>query len=142
MGRPLVYVAHPVTAYGSAHARRGFRAVQTLLPDAELIDPAAAFCSTAQWLAEWPRLVLRIDATVAFGAEDRTVGAGVARELFDAEAAGVPTAVLAEGMLRTWRGISLLPQNRRTPARIGFLITGRKLAGSVLVSLPTAREER
>ena len=138
MGRPLVYVAHPVTAYGSAHARRRFRAIQTLLPDAGLIDPATAFSSTAQWLAEWPNLVFRVDAVVAFPSEDRTVGAGVARELFDAEAAGVPTAVLSEGILRTWRGVSLLPQHLRTPLRIGDLITGRKLATSALVSLPTS----
>lgn len=138
----LVYIAHPVTTYGSAHARRQLRAVKVLLPDTDLIDPSTAFANTEQWLAEWPSLVRSLDAVVAFGAEDRTVGAGVARELFDAEAAGVTTAVLAEGVLRMWRGISLLPQNRRTPARIGYLVTGRRLAASSAVSAPGAGEER
>jgi hypothetical protein len=100
--------------------------VKTLLPDAEVIDPSTAFVSTAHWLTEWPALVRSLDAVIAVAAEDRTVGAGVARELFDAEAVGVPTTVLVEGVFRMWRGISLLSPNRRTPARIGHLITGRK----------------
>ena len=70
MALPLVYVAYPATAYGGPYARRQLRVVQTLLPDAHLIDPAAAFGSTAQWRAEWPELVRQVAGVVAFGAED------------------------------------------------------------------------
>lgn len=131
---PWVYVAHPVSTYGSAHARRQFGAIGTLLPDATLINPATTFTSTAHWLAQWPELVLRLDAVIAFAAEDGTIGAGVARELLDAQVVGAGTAVLDEDTLRQWRGVLLLPLNLRTPARVGRLITGRRVVVSAFVS--------
>jgi hypothetical protein len=125
---PRVYVAYPVTAYGSAHARRQFRAIGALLPEATLIDPATAFTGNEHWLTRWPELVLSLDAVVAFAAADGTVGAGVARELFDAEATGVATAVFSGDELRGWRGIWLLPRPTRSPKHIGYLVPGFRTA--------------
>jgi hypothetical protein len=112
--------------------------VKTLLPDAEVIDPSTAFASTAHWLTEWPALVRSLDAVIAVAADDRTVGAGVARELFDAEAVGAPTAVLVDAALRVWRGVALLPPTCRTPGRVGYLVAGRRLAASSVLSVPAA----
>jgi hypothetical protein len=59
---------------------------------------------------------------------------GSSRELFDAEAVGVATAVLDEGTLRQLRDVLLLPLNIRTPARFGRLLSGPRVVASSFVS--------
>jgi hypothetical protein len=49
---PSVYVAHPMTGYGSAHAAACIEAPADLLPSANLTDPAMVYAGDAEWHAQ------------------------------------------------------------------------------------------
>jgi hypothetical protein len=124
--RPPVYVAHPMTGYGTPHAVACLDALGALLPDARLIDPATVFASDAEWQRSWPRLVRRLWGFVIFGAEDGTVGAGCIRELADAIAMGVPVAGFDNGRrLREILSFDLIDEATRSARRTGTMQLGR-----------------
>jgi hypothetical protein len=125
--RSPVYVAHPMTAYGTPHAAACLDALAGLLLGARLIDPATIFASDVEWLASWPRLVRTLGGFVMFGAEAGTIGAGCIRELADAIAFGVPIAGFDLGRrgLRQISGFDLIEVGRLSARRTATLQLGR-----------------
>ncbi|HXQ58436.1 MAG TPA: hypothetical protein VN799_00010 [Acidimicrobiales bacterium] len=99
-----LYVASPVTAYGTPHRGRALAGIRAEVGAGTVIlDPAVLFTTDAEWLAEWPRLVRSLDMLVIVPAADRTVGAGVLREVSDALAHCVPVSLWAPpGRLVPW----------------------------------------
>jgi hypothetical protein len=124
-----VYVAHPMTGYGNAHAAACFDAIGELLPGARLIDPATVYASDAEWFASWPRLVRRLGGFVIFGEPDGTIGAGCIRELADAIAMGVPVAGFDIRLgLQEIMGFDLIDEGSRSARRTGTMRLGPALA--------------
>jgi len=99
-----VYVASPVAAYGTPYRARALAAIRREVgPDAVAIDPAILFASNEDWLRTWPIVVRTLDALVIVPGADRTIGAGVLREVSDALAYGVPVSLWAPpGRLVPW----------------------------------------
>jgi hypothetical protein len=95
--RPRVYLAHPVSTYGTRWATRCVRAVEQAWADAEVIDPATWFASNEEWLASWPSIVKTLAALVVVGDELGRIGVGCWREMGDAIFWEVPVFTLAEG---------------------------------------------
>lgn len=137
--RPLVYVAHPVTTYGTTDERDTLARLAVLLPDVELVDPSTRYENTAEWLADWPRLVFTIDALVLFTEPNRTIGAGCLRELAESMGWGIPIALLDDTGLREVRSVGVLPQGQRTPARTAVVSGGRPVEPGALLAAPRAR---
>ena len=127
--RPRVYLAHPMTTYGTDHARRALSGLAELLSGCELLNPAEQAWETNEaWLAEWPVIVRNIVGLVVFAHQDGTVGTGCLRELGDAIAERVPVAGYSiEAGLVDLAGVDFLPRGERTPRRVGTL----RLAGPV-----------
>jgi len=120
-----VYVAHPMTGYGTPHAMASLHALGELLPGARLIDPGMVYTSDAEWQRSWPRLVRTLGGFVIFGEPDGTVGAGCIRELADAIALGVPMAGFDLGRgLREIAGVDLINADCRNGKRAGTLRLG------------------
>jgi hypothetical protein len=61
-----------------------------------MVEPRLEFISTSDWLRRWPDVLETLDAIVAFGCIDNTIGKGVYAEVFDALAIGVPVWWLSE----------------------------------------------
>ena len=126
--RPSVYVAHPMTSYGTPHAGACLDALAVLLPGTRLIDPAAVFASDAEWQRSWPGLVRTLGGFVVFGDESGTIGAGCVRELADAVGMGVQVGGFDIGRgLRHIRGLNLFDRTLRSPRRMGTMRLGRTL---------------
>jgi hypothetical protein len=131
MKLPRIYVAHPVTTYGTLHEAACLDALAELLPGSDLVDPATIWTTSAQWLDAWPAMVQTLAGLVVFAAVDGSVGAGVLREVADALAFGVPSAVFEErpgrgavpGLFEL-AGVELLRPENRSPQRVGVLVPG------------------
>ena len=130
--QPRIYAAHPMTAYGTDHARRALSGLAELLSGCELLDPEERAWETDEaWLAEWPGIVRNIVGLVVFAHEDGTVGTGCLRELGDAIAERVPVAGYStEAGLVDLAGVDFLPRGERTPCRVGTLRLGGPVAWS------------
>jgi hypothetical protein len=91
----------------------------------EIIDPAAVFADTTDWLARWPSLHRDLSVVIVFGDEAGYVGAGCLREVSDAIVAGIPVLGLdlTIGLSESVSFDLLLPWNR-TPARTARLVLG------------------
>jgi hypothetical protein len=92
-----VYLAHPVSTYGTPWAARCLEAVEQAWPDCEVIDPAAWFASNEEWLARWPSIVPSLSALVVVGDELGRIGVGCWLEVGDAIFWQVPVFTLTEG---------------------------------------------
>ena len=134
-----LYVARPLTAYGTDLDRRQLARVAEHFPEAEVLDPAAMFTSNAGWLAVWPEMVGTLDLIVLWADEDGFIGAGCLREVIDAMVASVPVVALDwKGRLRTFAGIHChgpLP----SPARVGELVYGDLLPPAIMLAALSAR---
>jgi hypothetical protein len=120
-----VYVAHPMSCYGSPYTAACFDALAGLLPEARLVNPSTIFASDAEWRRAWPRLVGVLGGFVMFGAEDGTIGAGCIGELADSIAVGVPIAGFELGRgLREIRGYDVIDPGTRSPRRAAILRLG------------------
>lgn len=129
---PLVYAAHPLTCYSSAHERACLAAIAAALPEAEVVDPAECFADDADWLARWPALVAVLSAVVLFADEEGCVGAGCLREVADAIAAGLPVLVLDDRQhLCELEALRLLPASLRTAARVGVVEAGEVVTAAL-----------
>ncbi len=125
--RPRVYVAHPMTSYGTAHERSCLATLAELLPGVELCDPAGRYRTDDGWLRAWPRVLQTLSGLVIFPCENGTVGTGCLRELTDAIAAYVPVAVLVGYELHEIDGFQLLAPPWRSARNAARLITGQAM---------------
>jgi hypothetical protein len=138
---PLVYAAHPLTCYRSAHERACLDAIASAFPGAEVLDPAECFADAADWLAGWPALVPTLSALVLFADEQGNVGAGCLREVADAIAEDLPVLLLDRGHeLCELRSLRIFPPWRRTRSR-----TAVPAGGAVVIDpagIPRRHETR
>jgi hypothetical protein len=134
MTAPRVYVAHPMTCYGTTHARSCLDGIARALPACELVDPEAlAWTSHEAWLVGWRDILGTLAGLVVFAARDGTIGAGCLREIGDALDARVPVAAYArDGGLMGLADFDLLPEGERTARRYGTLL----LAGTLRLPWP------
>lgn len=133
MTPPRIYVAHPITSYGTEHGAVCLDALAELLPGSDLVDPAALFTTSAQWLEAWPAMVQTLAGLVVFGAADGTIGSGCLLEVADAMAAGLPVAAFEEGpSLVELVGVEFLRPSERTARRVGVLVPGEPIDWSYL----------
>jgi hypothetical protein len=97
-----LYVASPVYTYGTDRYRTMVRHARRHFPRFSLVEPRHEFTSTSDWLRRWPDVLDTLDAIVAFGCIDNTIGQGVHAEVADAVANGVPVWWLTEdgGLVR------------------------------------------
>lgn len=101
MSRRL-YVASPVVTYGTDRYRAMVRHARRHFPRFSLVEPRHEFMSTSDWLRRWPDVLDALDAIVAFGCIDNTIGQGVYAEVCDAVTKNLPTWWLNEngGLVR------------------------------------------
>ncbi len=127
--RPRIYVAHPMSAYKTAHARRLVATLGKVLPDADVVDPEQlAWATSEAWFDAWPDVLAGLSGVVVFAAADETIGLGCVLELTDALAAGVALAGLDSSGLRRLEGFRLLPESKRTWRSIARLLLGARIA--------------
>jgi hypothetical protein len=117
---------HHIT-YGTAWEHECHAALQDLLPEVELYDPATRYSSNATWRRAWPRVLETLSGLVLFASLDGTIGAGCMREVLDAVAWGIPVAGFGEGMLREIEGLQFLMPRQLTPWRTGRLLLGDQI---------------
>jgi hypothetical protein len=125
--RPRVYIAHPIATYGTAWEHACLAALQDLLPDVELYNPARHYADGAIWRRAWPRVLETLSGLVVFPSLDGTIGAGCLRELFDAVACRIPIAGLEESMLYEIETFEFLRQHLLTARRVGRLVLGDQI---------------
>lgn len=129
-GRPAVYVAHPLTSYGTDHEARALAALARRLPEVELVNPATRYGTNVQWLTDWPHLVRSLAGLVVVAAVDGTVGTGVLREVTDCLFIGVPVAMFDDGRrLRELAGLDFVGPDHRTAAAVAFPVAGEPARG-------------
>lgn len=123
--RPRLYVAHPMSSYKTAHARRLVAKLGKLLAGAEVVDPEQLGWPTSDaWFDAWPDVLAGLAGFVLFAAPDETIGLGCVLELTDALAAGVALAGLDASGLRRMDGFRLLPERSRTARSMARLLLG------------------
>jgi hypothetical protein len=123
--RPRVYVAHPMTSYGTPWEAKALAELARLLPRVELVDPAKRYLTDSGWLRSWPRLLRSLGGLVVLADESGTVGTGVLREIVDALAAGVPLAAFDPGRgLVELAGVELVDPGVRCRAVAAWLDYG------------------
>ena len=124
MTRRRIYCAHPIVTYGTARERDCIASLRTVLPEADLYDPAGRYRTDAGWLRAWPRVLPTISGLVVFGTRGGVVGVGCLREITDARRSGLPVAVLDHRWrARTYAGLAL-PPRAPTPRRAAVLVPG------------------
>jgi hypothetical protein len=116
-----IYVAHPITTYGTEWAAACLDRLSRLLPDVELIDPERKSWSTRSWLYEWPWVLGGSSAVVVFGDGAGTVGTGCLHEIADALFLGLPVWAFDGRRLVELTGFEILPEERRTARRAAIL---------------------
>lgn len=79
-----VYVASPITTYGTPRYDLKLALIAQHFPRAEILQPRHLFQSTAEWQKRWPRILSTLTDLVFFAEIDRTIGLGVWSELQDA----------------------------------------------------------
>jgi hypothetical protein len=129
-----VYVAHPMTTYGTDWAAECIDRLGRLLPNVELIDPERKSWSAESWLKEWPYVLGGISALVVFADLDGTVGTGCLHEVNDALFLGLPVWAFGGSRLVELRGFELVPEQHRTARRVASLLIGRQLGKAKVVS--------
>lgn len=137
MTRPRVYVAHPMTSYGTRWEATVFAELGRLLPHVELVDPSVRYRSDGGWLRGWPRLLRSVAGLVVVADETGTVGTGVLREIVDTLAAGVPLAAFDPGRgLVELVGVELVEAGARCRAVAAWLDCGETVDPSTWLGQP------
>jgi hypothetical protein len=139
MTRPRVYAAHPIVTYGSARERDCIASLHSLLPEADVYNPAGRYSTPAGWRRAWPRVLASLSGLVVFGTRDGVVGMGCLREIADAHRVGLPIAMLDRRChARTYAGL-VLPPRAATARRAAVLVPGEPVDLRELIGLPPAR---
>ncbi|HXY45426.1 MAG TPA: hypothetical protein VEH29_14650 [Acidimicrobiales bacterium] len=124
-----VYAAHPISCYGTAHARDRLATLGKLLGGVEIVDPEErSWPSEDAWFDEWPDLLASLDGLVVFAAPDGTIGTGCVTELADALASGILLAGLDDRGLRRLDGLRFVAAERRTMRSAARLFLGEPIA--------------
>lgn len=92
--RASVYLASPVSVMEAPRCDTALAIVNEALPNAAIVEHQREFFDTAAWLIRWPAMLRTLGAIVFFPAADGTIGAGVAREIMDGLARGIPVRFL------------------------------------------------
>jgi hypothetical protein len=122
--RRRIYCAHPIVTYGTARERDCIASLRTVLPEADLYNPAGRYSTDDGWLRAWPRVLPTLSGFVVFGTRDGVVGIGCLREIADARGTGLPVAMLDHHCrARTYAGLAL-PIRAPTPRRTAVLVPG------------------
>lgn len=125
--RPRVYLAHPITTYGTAHEAAVTARIAEILPGVELFDPSGRYVEEGEWEQAWPEVLRSLSGLVVFGDEDETIGTGCWREIGDALSCYLPVAALSETTLCHLAGVALMPAWKRTRSRAGLLLYGPEI---------------
>jgi len=131
--KPRVYVAHPITSYGSEREASILAALAEMLAGAELFNPAGRCRDATSWRRSWPRLLPTLAGLVVFGDEDGSIGAGCLKELADAWRLGVPVAMFDGGRCRQLAGLRIVPDDERSGLRTAELVAGRRMSLTKLI---------
>lgn len=126
--KPHLYIAHPLTSYGTAHERACLDAIADAFREWQVIDPATRYASTGEWLAGWPKLLPTLNGLVLFADERGTVGAGCLREIADALVLGVPIGYYTPCFgVTELAGFDLLPAAMRSAAACAWPVPGEQV---------------
>lgn len=82
--RTRVYLAAPVTEFGTTAHRRALRVVRDRFPDSEVLDSAQLFADSADWRQRWPEIVHTLNRVIFVSGDDGIIGEGVVQEIVDA----------------------------------------------------------
>ena len=92
--RASIYLAAPLTTYGTAAYEAALAGCRARWLEAEIISPRDAFADRAEWLTRWPTVLARCDRLVFIADADGVIGYGVWQEVHDAERRGLPVLYL------------------------------------------------
>jgi hypothetical protein len=85
-----VYLACPISEFQSERYEIMRSLVQRHFPGAQLWEPRFLFANRADWIRQWPIVLQTLSNFVFFADPAGWIGKGVAREIAEAEAAGLP----------------------------------------------------
>ena len=139
-GRPRVYAAHAIGAYGTLHERRCLAAIRRLLPAAALVNPARMFASADDWRERWPEVLDGLDGLVLFPDERGAIGSGCLVEIVDAHRLLVPVALLDPATRKLHRLAGLNFPVLPTPRDAARPVAGEVLTWQVTPRPPRIRE--
>ena len=134
--RPLVYVAHPITTYGTDREAAALASLAEMVPHAELFNPAGRYRDAAGWRRSWPRLLPTLAGLVVFGDEVGAVGAGCLKELADAWRLGIPVAMVEGSWCGYLVALRILPEDERSALGTAELIGGSSLILADMIGDP------
>jgi hypothetical protein len=89
-----VYVAAPVTVFGTGAHRLALEVIGERFPDAQLLDAAVLFADSGDWHRRWPAIVRTLDHLIFITQSDGLIGAGVFQEVLDARFRGASVEYL------------------------------------------------
>lgn len=89
-----VYLASPLSTYGTERYERALESVRAKFPRASILPARDLFASNADWRERWRGIVRTLAAVVFFDDADGCIGAGTEQEITDAYRAGVPVLFL------------------------------------------------
>jgi len=73
--RPRVYACHPMTSYGSEHARCQVAGIASALAHCEIVDPEHChWSSNAEWRGAWPGILATLAGLVVLADDAGTAG--------------------------------------------------------------------
>jgi len=96
LSRIGTYLASPLSTYGTTRYDRILALLRATYPNEPILEPRFLFTRHNDWRSRWPSIVCSIARVVFFANDDRSLGAGVVREIHDARWHGVPTAFAAD----------------------------------------------
>ena len=94
--RERVYIAAPISSFGSPRYERMLGQLREALPEAEMVEARRAFRSNEHWRSHWPEILAGINRLAFLTADDGTIGAGVFQELMDARFAGLTVELITD----------------------------------------------
>ncbi len=118
-----VYLASPLPTYGTARYDRVANLIRAKYSSEPLVEPRDLYASNEDWRNPWPGTVATIARLVFFANPDKSIGAGVLRELADAQWQGVPIEFASDaGRLADTYALDFLSDN--DPCRVAIVRVG------------------
>lgn len=124
-----IYLATVIDQYESPGYANVLEAVKAFFgPSAKILEARSLWNSNDEWRAGWPRLLPTVDALAVWPRPDRTLGAGLFREIEDARKHRVPVFIFAsadEAPFSRFAMVPLVPAVGRPNLRIFGMIQPR-----------------